>query len=135
MTSLKDQILAAKDIKHKDVFIEEWGVTIRVMGFTDEQLGSWRAKSSALKAKQRNGDQVDMDIELKHRRAELLVHCLRDPETGARIFTDSDAPRLARKHAGVLQALDVLATSLSGLDKSYKDQVAEAEKVFESGQS
>lgn len=135
MTSLKDQILGAKDIKHKDVHIEEWGVTIRVMGFTDEQLGSWRAKTSALRAKQRNGDEVDMDIELKHRRAELLVHCLRDPETGQRIFTDSDAPRLAKKHAGILQALDVLATSLSGLDKSYKDQVAEAEKDFENGQS
>lgn len=135
MTSLKDQILAARDIKHKDVFIEEWGVTIRVMGFTDEQLGSWRAKTSALRAKQRNGDEVDMDIELKHRRAELLVNCLRDPETGQRIFTDSDAPRLAKKHAGILQALDVLATSLSGLDKNYKDQVAEAEKDFGNGQS
>lgn len=135
--SLRDAILNADDIQHKDVKIPEWdGVTVRVMGFTDEQLGAWRAKTSALRARQRTGDQdLDFEISMKHMRAELLVKCLRDPETDKRIFKDNDAQRLAQKHAGVMQGLDALATHLSGLDKDYKDQVKDAEEDFSEGQS
>jgi hypothetical protein len=136
MTSIKDIILNSSDLKFQDAYIEEWGVTVRVYGFTDEQVGAWRAKSQALRMKQRRGDgDVDMEVEMKHRRAELLVKCLRDPETDKRIFTDSDAPRLAQKHAGVLEGLDSLATDLSGLNKSYAEQVKDAEADFSSDQS
>jgi hypothetical protein len=135
MTSLKDAILNADDLLFKDVYVEEWGVTVRVMGFTDEQVGAWRAKSQALRMKQRRGSEVDIEVEMMHRRAELLVQCLRDPEDGARIFKDGDAPRLAKKHAGVMEGLNDLATDLSGLDKNYKEQVVDAEEDFSAGQN
>jgi hypothetical protein len=136
VSSIKDTILNAQDLKWKDVPVEEWGVTVRVMSFTDEQVGAWRAKTQALRMKQRRGDpDVDIEVEMKHRRAELLVHCLRDPEDGSRIFVDGDAPRLATKSAGVMQALDDLAIELSGLDKTYKEQVKDAEADFSSGQN
>jgi hypothetical protein len=136
MSSIKDAILNAADLEWQDVPVKEWGVTVRVYGFTDEQVGAWRAKSQALRMKQRRGDaDVDMEVEMKHRRAELLVHCLRDPETDKRIFTDGDAPKLAKKHAGVLEGLDKLATDLSGLNKDYKEQVKDAEADFSEGQN
>jgi hypothetical protein len=136
-TSIRDLILNADDLQYKDVPIPQWNnVTVRVMGFTDEQLGAWRAKTAALKAKQRTGDaDLDFEIQMKHMRAELLVKCLRDPETGQRIFKDNDAPKLAQKHAGVMQALDALATTLSDLDLDFRDQVKKAETDFSEGQS
>lgn len=135
MSTLKDAILNSVDLLHQDVYIEEWGVTVRVMGFTDEQVGAWRAKSQALRMKQRRGQDMDMEVEMKHRRAELLVQCLRDPETNKRIFVDGDAPRLAQKHAGVMEGLNDLATELSGLNKNYKEQVVDAEEDFSEGQN
>lgn len=134
MTSLKDLILNSQDIAHQDVYVDEWGVTVRVMGFTDEQVGAWRAKTQALHMKQRRGQEMDVEVEMRHRRAELLVHCLRDPETNQRIFSDGDAKRLATKHAGVMEGLQNLAEDLSGLNKNYKEQVQEAEEDFSEGQ-
>lgn len=134
MSSLKDLILNSQDIAHQDVYVEEWGVTVRVMGFTDEQVGAWRAKTQALHMKQRRGQEMDVEVEMRHRRAELLVHCLRDPETNQRIFADGDAKRLATKHAGVMEGLQNLAEDLSGLNKNYKEQVQEAEEDFSEGQ-
>lgn len=135
MSNLKEQILNSQDLAEQDVHVEEWGVTVRVRGFTDEQRGSWQAKSMALNMKQRRGQDADVELVMSHRRAELLVQCLRDPETNARIFADGDAKRLAQKHAGVVGGLFELAEELSGLNKNYKQQVVEAEEDFSEGQS
>lgn len=135
--SLKDTILMADDIPFKDVPVPEWGedTTVRVRGLTDQQVGAWQARSTSLRLKQRKGEEVDVEVEMQHRRAELLVQCLRDPETDKLIFTNADARKLSGKHAGVMKALHDLAVSLSGLDRTFDQQVKDAEADFSEGQS
>lgn len=133
---LKETILQADDLKEQTVAIPEWGgVELLVRGLTDEQIGSYQAKSLAMRAKQRQGQDVDMEMEMRHRRSELLVQCLRDPEDSKRVFTDGDAVKLAQKNAGVVNGLFLLAQSLSGMDRDFESQVKDAEKNSATGQS
>lgn len=140
--SLKDTILMADDIPFKDVPVPEWTpegqeepLMVRVRGLTDQQVGAWQARSTSLRLKQRKGEDVDVEVEMQHRRAELLVQCLRNPETDKLIFTNADARKLSGKHAGVMKALHDLAVKLSGLDRTFEEQVKDAESDFSDGQS
>lgn len=133
ISSLKALILQAEDRKFEDVEIPEWGgVTVRVKALTDAQLGEYQAKSMALKG--RSGSD-DVEVEMRHRRTELLVKCLYDPETDTRIFTDQDAKALSAKNAGVVNALFLLVNHLSDLDKSFDERVKDAKGNSEGGQS
>lgn len=133
ISSLKALILQAEDRKYEDVEIPEWGgVTVRVKALTDAQLGEYQGKSMSLKG--RNGSE-DVEVEMRHRRTELLVKCLYDPETDARIFQDQDAKALSAKNAGVVNALFILVNHLSDLDKTFEDRVKDAKGNSEGGQS
>lgn len=135
MSSIKNAILTAKDLKHEDVTVSEWGVTVRVQGMDDEQHGTYQAKAAALRMKQQQNQNLDMEVEMRYRRAELLVQCLLDPDTGERIFTDGDAKKLAKKNTGIITALYNLLHKLSDLDKTFEQKVADAKGNSESGQS
>lgn len=133
ISSLKAMILQSEDRKFEDVEIPEWGgVTVRVKALTDAQLGEHQAKSMALRG--RSGSD-DVEVEMRHRRTELLVKCLYDPETDTRIFTDQDAKALSNKNAGVVNALFILVNHLSDLDKTFDDRVKDAKGNSEGGQS
>lgn len=132
ISSLKALILQAEDRKFEDVEIPEWGgVKVRVKALTDAQLGEYQGKTMALKSS--GGDNVE--VEMRHRRTELLVKCLFDPDTDTRIFTDADAKALSQKNAGVVNALFLLVNHLSDLDKSFDEKVQEAKGNSEGGQS
>lgn len=132
ISSLKALILQAEDRKFEDVEISEWGgVTVRVKALTDAQLGEYQGKTMALKTS--GGDNVE--VEMRHRRTELLVKCLYDPNTDVRIFADQDAKALSTKSAGVVNALFVLVNHLSGMDKTFDEKVQEAKGNSEGGQS
>lgn len=132
ISSLKARILQAQDRRYEDVEIPEWGgVTVRVKALTDAQLGEYQGKTMALKSK--GGD--DMELEMRHRRTELLVKCLYDPETNARIFADADARALSAKSAGVVNALFILVNKLSDLDKTFEEKVEDAKGNSDGGQS
>lgn len=132
---LKETILQADDLKEQTASIPEWGVDVLVRALTDEQMGTYQAKSMALRAKQRQGQDVDMEMEMRHRRAELLVQCLRDPDDGKRIFSDGDATKLAQKSAGTVSGLFMLAQNLSGMNRTFEDQVKDAEGNSETAPS
>lgn len=133
---LKDTILTAKDIKEETFNVPEWkNVKVTLRGLSDEQMGSYQAKTTALRMKQQRGEQVDMEVAMRHRRAELVVQCLLDPDTGKRIFTDGEATKLAQKNAGIINGLFVLAQSLSGMDRTFDQQVRDAEKNSDSARN
>ncbi|MDA2805701.1 hypothetical protein [Nocardiopsis suaedae] len=126
MESLKEAILAAEDTKQEDIDIPEWGgITVRVKGLSDAQIGAYQAGTTAMRMKSQRGG--DVELEMRSQRAKLVVQALFDPDTDRRIFEDSDAPMLAQKNAGVVNGLFVLVQSLSGMDRTFDQQVKDAE--------
>ncbi len=101
--SLRDQILEADDLPSVTVDLPaQWGVgRIVVKGLTAGELADYAQKTEKLPAK----TQV----------AELLIACLRDPETGKRVFETADRDLLAGKSSVAVLALAERCRELSGL--------------------
>jgi hypothetical protein len=128
MQTLAEIILGSEDIKYEDVTIPEWGgVTVRVKALNDAQLGEYQARSLAMRAKANKDGDDSVEIALKDRKSEIVVKCLYNPETGERIFKDSQSRDLSQKSAGVVNGLFLLINKLSGLDKTFDQKVKEAE--------
>ena len=124
--TLKDLILGSDDLPFRDVTIPEWGnVEVRIKAMTDRQLADYQ--DSSTKMRTHKGDD-GVDIQMKNRRAHVVVKCLYDPETNTRIFDDRDAVKLESKNAGVVAALFAVISTLTNLDRSFEEQVEDAEK-------
>lgn len=133
MSTLKEAILNAEDIKHKDVEIPEWGgVTVRVKALNTSQFADYQAKSMAMRQEKGSGG---VDFQVRNRNAQLVVQCLYDPESGERIFKDNEAKVLLNKNAGTVNALFALIQDLSGLNRSFEERVKDAEGNSEGAQS
>ena len=135
MTSLKQLIAEAEDVKWEDVDIPEWGdIKVRVKGLSSDQLDLYEAKQIALSRKD-TGD--DTEVKMRNHRAELVAQVLFDPETGTRIFPDvkEGARILSKKASGIVNGLFVLAQSLSGMDREFGKKVEDAKADFNEGQN
>lgn len=107
----KEQILSAKDSKHKDIDVPEWGGKVRVSvmsGVARDQF------ESLVLADEDNGN----------RRAKYLSACIVD-DNGDLMFTDKEVEALGRKSAKALDRLFDVALELNGITE---DSVEEAEK-------
>lgn len=113
--SLRDRILAAKDIEEKLVAVPQWGCEILVRGLT----GLQRAKLAKTAANR------DGTIDLAKIQPRLIILTAYDPETLEPVFKDTDEPLLNEKSGAALQILVQAAMELSGLAPSAVD---EAEK-------
>lgn len=134
--SLKAAILSAKDIKEETVIIPEWGdIEITVRGLNAEQMSAYEGKSAVMRSNLRGKENKDFEMAVKMRRAEMLVDCLFDPETGLRIFTIEEAKKLAKKSAGIVNGLFNLAHDLSDMERSFDKKVDDAVKNSESDPS
>jgi len=133
MSTLKEAILNAEDIKYEDVEIPEWGgITVRVKALNAQQLADYQNQSMAMRQEKGTGG---MDVRIRNRNAQLVVQSLYDPETGERIFKDSEYKMLLTKNAGTVQALFGLINKMSGLDRSFEERVKDAEGNFGGVQS
>jgi hypothetical protein len=135
MSSLKNLIREAQDLKWEDVEIPEWGdIKIRVKAV---KAGVWEGYERKLHRIQMKQGSDTLELKPENQRAALLVHALFDPETDLRIFTDTpaDIKLLAGKSAGVINGLYVLCQKLSDREKEFGQKVEEAEEDFDDGQS
>ncbi len=103
----KDSIFAADDIKSEVVSVPEWGGSLTVRGLTGSQRDAF--EQSLIDAKKK-GASVDM----RNMRAKLVVRSVVD-ESGALLFSDSDAEALGNKSAAPLDRLFSAAQKLSGM--------------------
>jgi len=117
--SLRDKILAAKDIETELVPIPQWGVTVEVRGMTGRQ------RTILLQ------DTIDSRgrANLEKLYPRLVILSTFDPETGEPVFQEGDADAIAEKSSGAIEAITKVAQRLSGLDQ------AEAAKNSETAQS
>lgn len=108
------QIEAADDRKHEDVYVEEWGGEVRVIGLSGTDRDAYEATFVDAKGK-------PAIQRLRNVRAKLLVKCLVD-EDGKRLFTDDKAQVLGAKNGAVVDRLFDVARRLSGIGQGAVEE-------------
>ncbi|MBG95141.1 MAG: hypothetical protein CL793_07805 [Chloroflexi bacterium] len=119
----KDLILSVKDLKSEDVFVEEWGATVRVQELRGSERGAFEASLSNISAK------GDAQPDIRNMRVRLCAMCIVD-ESGNRLFNDTELGKLGSKSARALQTVYEVAARLSGVsDDSVEEAVGESEAI------
>lgn len=109
--SLREKILAAKDIRSERVHVPEWGVEVEVRSMTGQQ------RAAVLKG----GSGEDGEIDLERLYPILLIETTYDPESGDRVFSPADRDALNAKNSGALERIAKVAMRLSGIDPGAED--------------
>lgn len=110
MSSLREQILSAKDISSELVEVPEWGVTVEVRSLTQAQRGKLLSKAVD---KAGNTDLAKMYPWM----IQLVTY---DPATGERVFAEEDIVALGTKSSAAADRIVAVALRLSGLDQSVE---------------
>ena len=121
--SLRDQILATKDIPSEIVNIPEWNVDIEVRGMT----GSDRTRILETAVDTKTGT-----VNLKVVYPEIIIASAHDPKTGERIFNEDDRDAILTKSANALDRVAEVGMRLGGFSKEETDATA---KSFPDGES
>ncbi|WP_435969304.1 hypothetical protein [Streptomyces sp. Qhu_M48] len=137
MTSLKDLIRKANDIRHQDdVEIPEWapGARFRVCGLPS---GDWEAYQNSLTKMTRKDEATGVEMTIKSRKAEIVAKALRDQESGELVFPDlrEGIAILSKRSGGIVNGLFNLIRHLSDEDRDFSQKVQAAEGDFGDGQS
>ena len=117
MTTLKNRILAAKDLKEELMTVSEWdGAELLITGM------SGRTREKFLNAVLENGGGGDDEAGKAATKKAMLpllpdfiMDGVRDPITRERVFELADVEALKEKNGEVLQRIAMKVISLSGL--------------------
>lgn len=121
--SLRDKILAVQDDTPSEIVdIPEWDVKVLVRGFS---LG---AKDDFLASVL---DPETRKPNLKAFNVGVLIGTAYDPETGAKLFSESDIPVLKQKSAAIVQRLVDVGSRLSGLADEAVEAAAKKSSLTE----
>jgi len=112
MSSLSDQIFAVDDIESEILEVKAWGVTIMVKSMTAKDRARMIGKSATASG------QFDLEQVLP----DLVIHCTYDPETGERVFLESDRDALMAKSAAAIEEIATVAMRLSGMGDDAADE-------------
>ncbi len=125
--SLRDQILAVKDIASETVEIPEWSLTVEVRGMTAAERT--RIMNLAMK------DGGDLDLQMVY--PEIVIATTFDPESGMQVFEPSDRDALLGKAATAVDRLALVGMRLSGFTKEAADEAGKdsSETVTEGSSS
>jgi len=110
--SLRDQILAVKDIATESVEVPEWKLTVEVRGMTAAERT--RIMNLAMK------DGGDLDLQMVY--PEIVIATSFDPETGMQVFEPSDRDALLGKAATAVDRIALAGMRLSGFTKEAADE-------------
>lgn len=110
--SLRDSILAAEDISTELVEVPEWGVTVEVRGMN----GADRSRILETASSSEDGS-----ISIGVMYAETVIASTYDPDTGERIFSDSDLDVLMAKSASAIDRIATVGMGLSAMDGKATD--------------
>lgn len=112
--SLRDTILAAQDIPQETVTVDEWGVTLLLIGMTaGERLAVTQAAY----------DQTTGSVNMALVYPDLLIACCHDPESRDKVFTPDDRSAILGKASSAVEMLAGKAMRLSGIGKDVQDEV------------
>jgi hypothetical protein len=107
--SLKDQILAANDVKAEPVAVPEWNCTVFIKTMSGHDRDHWESLAFP------EGKPVEHGY-----RVTLLLVALVD-EKGERVFSDADINLLSGKSSGVINRLYDVAARMNGLTRTDEE--------------
>jgi hypothetical protein len=110
----RDSILKAKDQKHEDVHIPEWGGTVRVKALNGAERDKFEASIAGTTGK-RN---------LANVRAKLVAMAVVDL-TGQPLFNQTDVVALGGKSASALDKVFAVAQRLAGITEADIEEYEE----------
>jgi hypothetical protein len=111
----REQILAVQDLTIEEVYVPQWGGSVRIRSLTALQRG--RLEVSTLERKGRDADQNLIML-----RARMVALSIVD-ESGTRVFSERDVESLNDKSASALETVFKAAMRLSGLSKEDVDEL------------
>ena len=112
MSNLSAQIFAADDIESELVEVPQWGVTVLVKSMTARD----RARMIT------TGVSDSGVFRLEEILPDLVIASTYDPETGERVFEESDRDALMSKSAAPIEQIATVAMRLSGLEEDATDE-------------
>ena len=112
----RDDILSAKDLKHEDVDVPEWGGTVRVRGLKGVERDEFESSIVVT-----NPDGTTR-VESKAMRARLCSLTVVG-ENDVRLFTADDVAALGQKSAAALERVFDVAMKLAGMSKDEVDKL------------
>jgi hypothetical protein len=124
--TLKDKILAAKDIKSELLAVPEWDVELEVRGM------SARTRAKFLDAIYSEGAKDDEARKAATTKAmvpllpDFLVDGCYDPATGERVFAAEDIPQLLDKNGAIVERVALKVIALSGLGEKAVDEAGKS---------
>lgn len=105
MSDLSAKILSAQDIESELVEVPQWDVSVLVKSMT--------AKDRSVMIS--NALDNDGNFNLQQVLPDLVLLCTYDPETGERVFKNSDRDALVSKSAAPIELIANVAMRLSGM--------------------
>ena len=112
----RDAILEAQDLQHEEVYIPEWGGSVRVRTLTGAERDAFEQSIVDQRGK-------DTRMNLRNIRAKLVALTVVDG-VGKRLFCDADAKLLGQKSASALDKIFDVAQRLSGLRDEDVEELA-----------
>ncbi len=112
----RDDILKAKDIETKEVYVPEWKGSVIVKALNGAERDAF--EESLLVGKGPN-----KELNMANVRAKLVAMSVVDEE-GNRIFSDADVKELSKKSATALQRIFAVAQKLSGLTEADIEELS-----------
>lgn len=122
--SIRDKIRDADDIEKDLVTVPEWGVDVEVRSLT----GTARADFLASYAS------GDGEVNWHNLYPEVLIaHCF-DPETGERLFEESDRTWIMSKSGAAIDRVATAAMNISGLGAKAVDDLGKSSSGSETSE-
>jgi len=109
--TLREKILAAKDIQSEILDIKEWGVKIYVSSLNVKERG--KVRKAAQTKMSPDGDVTDFDAEELEIAA--MIAGAKDPDTKEPIFKREDATALMEKNVKLVDIVALKILDLSGM--------------------
>lgn len=123
--SLRDKILNADDITSEIIDIPAWGVQVEVRSMDG------RSRTRLLKMASDAEGNIDMEVVYP----EMILLCAFDPETGERIFEETDRDAVLSKSAGPVELLALAAMRVSGMSSDAMDEAGKDSSSTENDDS
>lgn len=121
----REQILTVPDATHEDVYVKEWGGSVRVRSLTTKE----RSRLEYLMLDRKSNNSYAENVQLM--RARMLALAIVDQE-GRRIFNDADVTALNEKNPSAIEAVFKVAMKLSGLSREDVDELTKNSETSQS---
>lgn len=113
--SLKDTIFAVDDISKELLTVPEWGLDVEIRSMSVRErtkaMQSWTAS--------------DGEVDLERFYPAILAASVYDPETGEKVFDETDVEKLIDRNAAAIERIARVATRLSGMGPEAVDEAGE----------